>query len=300
MTSCARYGDLDFAERYVLGQMSEPEQADFEAHFFECQDCFAAVQALQAAQGVLRERDSAPTQRPAARARFTAAWIGLAAAATIAALLLWSPWRQADRQPPVPGVSPATPDRSVAQQTPPASPSTPSTAEQPPATAQQPPVRTPARATITLDALAMVTPPPYIPFSTRGRTDQQPAKAVAFAAAMKRYAAKDYRAAAAGLQSIVEAQPDAIHAQFFLGISYLMQDDTAKATAVLARVAASGTAPFADEAHFYLAKAALRTHDLDRAERELTLAQQRQAGPPEEAQKLLQALRTYRREHGQP
>lgn len=298
MTSCARYGDLDFAERYVLGQMSEPEQADFEAHYFECPDCFAAVQALQTTQGVLRERDGAP-QRRAAHARFTAAWVGLAAAASMAALLLWSPWRHADRQPPAPGATPATPDRSVAQQTPPASPSTPSTAEQPPATAQQPPVRTPTRPAITLDALAMVTPPPYIPFSTRGRTDQPPAQAEAFATAMKRYAAKDYRAAAAGLQPIVDAQPDAIHAQFFLGISYLMQDDTAKATAVLDRVAASGTAPFADEAHFYLAKAALRTHDLDRAERELTLAQQRQAGPPEEAQKLLQALRIYRREHGQ-
>ncbi len=291
MTSCARYGDLDFAERYVLGQMSEPEQADFEAHYFECQDCFATVQALQSAQGVLRERDSVPTQRRAARARFTVAWVGLAAAATIAALLLWSPWRQADRQPPAP---------SVAQQTPPPSPSTPSVVEQPPATAQQPPVHPPTRPAITLDALAMVTPPPYIPFSTRGRTDQQPAQAEAFAVAMKRYAAKDYRAAAAGLQPIVDAQPDAIHAQFFLGISYLMQDDTAKATAVLDRVAASGIAPFADEAHFYLAKAALRTHDLDRAERELTLAQQRQAGPPEEAQKLLQELRTYRREHSQP
>src|SRR6266511_3725126 len=135
MTTCARYADLDFVERYVLGQMDEAEQASFEAHYFECPDCFAAVQALQTAQGNLRESpadrvagDPAPgigtqpaAQQPAPSSRVVdfgahaarakardgapptpvrsrplmsgATWIGLAAAASLAGLLVWAPWR---------------------------------------------------------------------------------------------------------------------------------------------------------------------------------------------------------------
>jgi len=61
--TCARYADLDFVERYVLGQMDEAEQAIFEAHYFECPDCFAAVQALQTTQSVLREAQPPAAQR---------------------------------------------------------------------------------------------------------------------------------------------------------------------------------------------------------------------------------------------
>jgi hypothetical protein len=368
MTSCARYADLDFAERYVLGQMDEAEQASFEAHYFECPDCFAAVQALQAAQGILREsapetaaareelaksatsadsprvvdfgahsaraksaqpaqqaanaagRDSAnlsgaslsgAADQPARRSAGLpgAAWIGLAAAASLAGLLVWAPWRQS----PAPGPAP---DTTVAQQRPPVTPDvgTPKGTQTPPvqpntgaasrpsgtgtgsgAVSRPTPAPAPGRPLINLDALALVMPPPYVPLQTRGEGGQGDG----FAAAMARYAAKDYRGAAAGLQPIADAQPDAVHAQFFLGISYLALDQPANASAVLNKVAGSGVSPFADEAHFYLAKAALRARDLDRAERELTLAAERQAGPPGDAQKLLQALRTYRHEHGQ-
>jgi predicted Zn-dependent protease len=146
------------------------------------------------------------------------------------------------------------------------------------------------------ETLALVIPPPYVPLQTRGGSA---ASSDAFAAAMTKYAAKDYRGAVTGLKAVTEAQPDAVHAQFFLGISYLVLGEPADASAVLNRVAGSNVAPFADEAHFYLAKAALRAHDLDRAERELSLATERQAGPPNEAPKLLQALRLYRRDSGQ-
>jgi TolA-binding protein len=146
---------------------------------------------------------------------------------------------------------------------------------------------------VSLDALALIAPPPYVPLPTRGA---DPA-AAAFAGAMTNYSKKDYRAAIDGLKPIVEAQPEATHAAFFLGVSYLAAGDAADASAVLNRVAASNVSPFADEAHFYLAKAALRARDLDRAERELSIANERQAGPAGEAAKLLQALRTYRHEH---
>jgi TolA-binding protein len=338
--TCARIADLDFVERYVLGQMDEAEQASFEAHFFECPDCFAAVQAMQTAQSVLRESPSqqtaqpqpAPTQSgPAgtpnrvvdfnthpARGKngdasgsgrtgprllaSGATWIGLAAAASLAGVMIWSPWRAhgPDDQPPqqqgpVAAQHTPTPDPNVGKPTPGTSTTPSSTTSQPSGTGTAP-KSTPVRSLITLDTLALVAPPPYIPLQTRGADG---GSGEAFTAAMAKYSAKDYRGAIDGLKPIVETQPDAAHAAFYLGVSYLAAGEPAAASAVLNRVAAGNVAPFADEAHFYLAKAALRARDLDRAERELSLAVERQAGPQGEAGKLLQALRLYRREHAQ-
>ncbi len=344
--TCARYADLDFVERYVLGQMDEAEQATFEAHYFECPDCFAAVQALQTAQSVLRENlpQSSPVPQPAphatnatpsrvvdfsthpARAKngdhgpgrsgsrwlaSGATWIGLAAAASLAGMLIWSPWRRGDVTPPraegavaqqtaqpsesAPSITPQTAPKPEPNTSPAATPSGSGATK--PATSAPTPTTTPApaqtRPLISLDALALISPPPYVPLATRGA---DPA-AAAFASAMTSYSKKDYRAAIDGLKPIVDAQPEATHAAFYLGVSYLAAGDAASASAVVNRVAASNVSPFADEAHFYLAKAALRAHDLDRAERELTIANERQAGPAGEAAKLLQSLRTYRKEH---
>ena len=343
MTSCARTADVDFIERYVLGQMDEAEQASFEEHYFECPDCLAAVQALQAAQTVLREGPPkaetsgrvvefnaaavraktgeggafTPHMQRSGRGRMMsgAAWIGLAAAASLVGVLVWAPWRAAPQpattiakgpdnptlQPPpapAPGPHPENPQFG----TPPAGATTqPSGTGGPGASATAGATKTPAnpgltRPAISLDVLALVVPPPYVALTTRGNENPQ---GEAFAAAMTKYAAKDYRGAVDGLKPIVESQPDALPAQFFLGISYLALNEPASASAVLNRVASSNVAPFADEAHFYLAKAALGAHDLDRAERELSLAIERQAGPPNEATKLQQSIRIYRREHNQ-
>jgi hypothetical protein len=48
--------------------------------------------------------------------------------------------------------------------------------------------------------------------------------------------------------------------------------------------------PYADEAHFYLAKASIRLGDVARARRELALAIEREAGPEGEAARLLKRL----------
>ena len=49
--------------------------------------------------------------------------------------------------------------------------------------------------------------------------------------------------------------------------------------------------PYADEAHFYLAKVALRAGDLTTAARELEIAVDREAGPDGDAARLLAELR---------
>jgi tetratricopeptide (TPR) repeat protein len=50
---CARIADDQVTERYLLGQLDDAEQEAFEQHFFECDECFSELEALQAAQQVL-------------------------------------------------------------------------------------------------------------------------------------------------------------------------------------------------------------------------------------------------------
>jgi hypothetical protein len=362
--TCATFAtDSDAAERYVLGQMGEAEQASFEEHYFGCDACFASVQTLQQMQTALRgapaqeplvERTTAPAVvQPAASQPLTAAaaatpaaprtatqaatvvtfpkrgfagvdakWWGLAVAATLLLTTMWWPRRSAD-----PVVEPGT---TVARNTDPAAPSSNPPPSNPPSGVQpggaqpsgvkpsdgQPgskvpgaagapgsgvnspsgpstapstsPRVEPVRPSRGLETLAIVTPPPYVPLQTRGSANTL---AQSFAAAMTRYSAKDYAGAVDQLQPLADASPDAAHVQFFLGISQLMSSKPAAAIESLDRAAATGTAPFADEAHFYLAKAAMQTRDLARAERELQIAVEREAGPAGEAAALLRDLK---------
>jgi Tetratricopeptide repeat len=339
MTSCARYADADIAERYVLGQMDESEQAAFEEHFFGCDPCLAEVQVLQQMQAALKAPAPAPVAAPAPAVRTAsvgglrtqqetktrtaefpgAKWWGLALAASLLLGVIW--WQQRRATAPEPGntiakqtepapTTPANPP-SVTPNAPNGSTATPDTSKpgnppsqtapgqnptQQPSAGQQPTPRTsqpaPVRPPRDLGVLALFVPPPYVPLQTRGASDTQ---AQAFAAAMARYNAKDYPAAVEQLRLVAEAQPDAAHVQFFLGIALLMTNQPADARAALDKAAASGTAPFADEAHFYLAKAALRDRDLDRAERELQIAIQHEAGPAGEAARLLREVRAIAR-----
>ena len=116
------------------------------------------------------------------------------------------------------------------------------------------------------------------------------ADAAAFDAAMRQYSAGHYDAAARMLAPLVRAPLDLPQAAFFLGISDLMDGRFDAARAALDTVAASGSSPYADEAHFYLAKIDLRAGDAAAARRELAIAAERDAGPSGEARRLLAAL----------
>lgn len=360
--TCATFAtDSDAAERYVLGQMGEAEQASYEEHFFGCDACFASVQTLQQMQTALRGTPAQETLaeqtaaiapaalRPAAVqpaasqpsanqtqpaqppnivafpkrgfAGIDAKWWGLAVAATLLLTTMWWPRRGVEREVD-PGTTVARNEPAPTSNPPSANPPSgaqpsgaqPGSGDKPgdgqPGSkvpgapggeaggAVKPPSSTPTPSTTTprepvrpsrgLEALAIVTPPPYVPLQTRGSANTL---AQSFAAAMTRYSAKDYAGAAEQLQPLAESSPDAAHVQFFLGISQLMSGKPAAAIDSLDRAAATGTAPFADEAHFYLAKAAMQTRDLARAERELQLAIEREAGPVGEASDLLRDLK---------
>ena len=53
---CVRITDELVMEKYLLGNLSESEREAFEQHFFECDECFARLEALQAAQQALAAR----------------------------------------------------------------------------------------------------------------------------------------------------------------------------------------------------------------------------------------------------
>jgi len=75
----------------------------------------------------------------------------------------------------------------------------------------------------------------------------------------------------------------------------LMSGNVARARGALQRSAEAGVSPYSDEAHFYLAKAALRAGDLTTAARELEIAVDREAGPDGDAARLLAELRRARK-----
>lgn len=93
--NCRKVSDQDVAERYLLGQLDEADQEAFERHFFECNDCFAELEALRAVK-VRLERDLEGAPRLALRPRPSVRWWwwGLASAAVItivvAGLIMWT------------------------------------------------------------------------------------------------------------------------------------------------------------------------------------------------------------------
>jgi hypothetical protein len=59
------------SERYLLGEMSEPERFDFESHYFECMECAADVRAADAlARGVKAVCSQEPAVAPPVRRRW--------------------------------------------------------------------------------------------------------------------------------------------------------------------------------------------------------------------------------------
>jgi TolA-binding protein len=268
----------DAAERYVTGSMSDAERAAFEEHFFTCDACFRTVQALQDARAVLDAPPAAvnaPPTQPSRRGLPTT-WLALAAMLVLS-VLVWRMPRQPGGTTEMPG-SGATP--AAVQPAEPAPTPAPALAPTQPSIDDQ------------LTRLAIVTPPPYVALTTRSDATEDER---AFEQAMTHYAAGRYAEAARVLGAVAARTPSLAHVQFFLGISELMEGRAEPARTALQRVVRSGAAPYADEAHFYLAKAALRLKQVEAARRELRVALDREAGPPGEAATLLGELKSIQR-----
>ena len=107
---------------------------------------------------------------------------------------------------------------------------------------------------------------------------------------MAHYVAGRHREAAAALRALSESTPADPGIAFFWGISELALGHPAAARDGLTRAIAADIQPYADEAHFYLAKAYLAEDAVDQARKELRYAVEHEAGPDGEAQRLLAAL----------
>jgi TolA-binding protein len=205
--------------------------------------------------------------------------------------------RDASRDP-APSGTPSTPSAPASGQP---GQREPNQAGAPANASSQPPSGTPAQSpeapsgsgpTALIARLAIVIPPPYVAVPVRGEGDSAQKS---FAAAMTRYRAGDHAGAATGLRALVAKSPDLASAQFYLGICELMTRQTRRAETALRAAADSEVTPYADEAYFYLAKAALQRGDLAAAERALTEAVVRDAGPGNEARRLLEEVRALGR-----
>jgi tetratricopeptide (TPR) repeat protein len=241
---CARVIRDEIAEQYVAGRLSEEVRAAFEDHYFSCDRCFADVEAWRALAASLPE----DAQRQPARS--VARWwpVALATAAIIVvAVGLYRFWLR-PVQPA--GIAAVTTPAIIPAPTPPGGPPSPGSV----------PVAT-------LAALSAVTPPPYVPMRVRGSSDEA---AQRFEQAMTHYQKRDYVAAIPGLQAAASLDATSPQAPFYLGICYLMTDDTAPASERLAAVVALGESGSLEDAHFFLAKAALRKGDVAGARAELT------------------------------
>lgn len=273
--TCIRYPDDDLVMKYVTGDLAEPDQSTFEDHLFACDTCLARVERYQAAQQALAVRElpitpTLVTQPPARPARLGAWWMLAAAAMLLVAITAGAgAWRrsrvaatpplaaQQTSPPPAAAGSRAEPARVMAGG------STPGTSRG-----------------LQLAVLAMVTPPPYLPLTTRGDAD-----ATRFATGMAAYIKRDWTAAAEALEG-----QEAPVARFYRGVADLMRGEPGAATTNLEAVRASGAAPYARESAFYLGKAALQRGDVEAARTWFTTAVGEGATTAREATRLLAAL----------
>ena len=279
---CPLTSGRDLGEAYVAGTLSEAEQDAFEQHFFACADCLAHVQMLQEIKdGVRRLPPATASHRPPPPpARAAAPWLGLAIAAGLVAAAGWW-WQGSNLQAP----GAPTP---VATQVP-ASPGSPSAPASPTPPAATPPALEPGGAptrAVRLAQLALVVPPRYVPIAVRGAAPP----AGTFDAAMVHYVAGRHRDAAAALRTLSDAAPTDPGVAFFWGISELALGQAGGAREGLTRAIAADVQPYADEAHFYLAKVHLLEGSVDKARLELRYAVDHEAGPEGEAQRILAAL----------
>lgn len=228
---CTRSGKDDDFQRYLGGGMTAPEEEAFEQHYFECGECFEALENHRAIRGAVVNDRVVPVTRLRPRPSPRVLWGGLAAAAVLVLAVSVVRRTPAGIEAPTDGPAATSPGTPAAL-----APQTPALAE-----------------------LARFDPPPYHGATSRAaETDA----GRAFRAAMTSYqagafadAARQLRAAGSGAQ--VE------ETRFFLGISELQAGEADAGIADLRAVVAMGDTAYFEEAAYFLAKALLGREDVD-------------------------------------
>jgi len=264
---CDMVAREEILESYLVGRLSVEDRDAFEAHFFECARCFDELQTLQALQRELGQAPVTSTRSP------TRLLVGGWRAAALAATVVLAVGVMLLMRPPIP---PGSTEPPTAQRPP--SPAQPS--EQPRPEVPAPPVASAP----SLEQLARFEPPRYEPLRLRGVPNEPTAR---FQRGMEQYRKADYAGAVDDLRAAVELDPDAAHARFFLGISYLLLAQDNAAIDQLQNTIALGDSGYLEDAQFFLAKAFLRRKDLGRAEMQLKKLIEPRGSRTAEARQLL-------------
>lgn len=261
---CDRVRREEIVEKYLARTLNDEDREAFEAHYFDCARCFQELQTLESIRSELQRAGA--TRGPATRSyRLWTVAAGMAAVVVLAvAAALWmqtpassGPGEQVASAPAIPAQLPETPRDAHGKGAEPERP---------------------------LEVLARFEPPPYEPLVLRGTPDDAMAQ---FLKGMDRYGKADYAGAVAALRAAAALDPDAPNICFFLGISQLMLGQDEMAIDRLGRTIALGESAYLEDAHWYLAKAFLRRHDIARAQTELKTIAQLRGLRAAEAQRLL-------------
>jgi len=261
--NCREIDEKAVIDRYLDARLDETERQDFEDHYFGCTDCFEQLRIARMLQAKPERHQtgfrtflSAPSRRLVAL---------LPAAALVVAFLfvtLYGNWRSS-RTVPIHQVTDNVVRRSPVDTNPGAE-----------------------RETL-ISQLARVDPPPYVPARLRETDDQARAQ---FDRAMYHYRRGDYVAATQGLEIAARLTPAAVDVNFYLGACYLLTNQPEKAVDALHKAISPNASDFAEQAHYYLAKAYLQEHNLASARTELELTLKLHGAREGEARKLRQEL----------
>jgi tetratricopeptide (TPR) repeat protein len=269
--NCEQVTKEEITEKYLLGRLTEAEQGAFELHFFECERCFDEVETFRALQTELRRTSPALHKQVTGRPHSFWRWAWAPAAALAISLVGIGWWIGRPKlqvvDPPSPVVHVPTP-KPVPQVTGPS-----------------------------LEELAQVRPPKYVPVVLRGAEDEAMQR---FKASMRDYVKGNYSAPIPGLRAALKLNPKAPDISFFLGICYLLTDQTDGAIKQLRRTAALGDSPYLEETRFYLAKCSLRKGDFRAARNELEKAIRLRGEREVEVRELLQQVERLDKQSQEP
>lgn len=234
--TCQDVVDRVIAEDYLLGRLPDPVREEFERHYFDCDRCFAELEALRAVRSELQQRPRDRQPAAARRTRFAPHWVAAAAAI----LLLTAG-----------GIIAGLGDLIATLRNPPAasnasrapSPAGPSAAGRPlPEEVQR---------------LARVTPPPASTTQLRSAAGSRPA----FRDGMSRYRIGEYTSAIPLLERALRDEPSAEDSRFYLAASQLLTGDARRAVATLMPIADRPESSYAEESRFLIAKAYVQLGD---------------------------------------
>ena len=229
--TCEEIHARSLPEDYLLGRLPPADQEAYERHFFECDRCFAELEALRATASALHPQPSARTPYRAIDIR----WLGLAAVLVLAVGTAVVLMRERPAPPSVTtAVAPA------------------------PATAEPEAGRTDR--SDTLKRLARFEPPPYAPPRLRSAAPDGD-----FQKGMERYLQRDYDGAVPLLQSASRDAAHADSARFYLGVSLILAGRADEGVRTLNVLAEDPQNVMAEDARFFSAHGHLQRGDVDRA-----------------------------------